>query len=102
MIGQEKNSELVIETVKLRSTCQQRSSTVIPKDFFAQLPEAKVTLLTSKGFKRNDSKTTEVTSIPKSQYDLPDDFVVPENLCIEHEKGVRLVSFFSSGRPRKK
>jgi hypothetical protein len=64
----------------------------IPQEFLDNLPQSKVTLVANKTYQRMDEDKVTAITTPKSSYDIADDFTIPQDLCIEHEKGVRLVS----------
>lgn len=67
---------------------------LIPESFLVNLPKSKVVLLSGRSRRSSSSKAPTIMSVQRFAYDVPDDFVVPPELCIEHEQGIPLVCFF--------
>jgi len=90
--GQEPALEFNIERINTHSLSARASFIPIPKDFFDNLPQSKITRVTKKDYQGTNKPKLTTATTPKSPYDVADDFMIPQNLCIEHEKGVRLVN----------
>lgn len=84
--GREEDTELILQDTSFTS------SPSIPQDFFSNLPKSTVVLVPGKESLRVSTKVTDFTTAPKKTYDLPDDFIIPPELCIQHEQGLRLVT----------
>lgn len=69
----------------------------VSKEFLTNLPSAKVLLVSSKSKRSADEAEETTPKVPRLLYDLPDDFCVPKELCLNQEEGLSLVSHPSNG-----
>lgn len=67
----------------------------ISQDFLTKLPSSKVLLVSSKS-RRSQDGLEEAQEVQGLRYDLPDDFAVPPELCLNQEEGLKLVSKLSN------
>eukprot|EP00826_Nyctotherus_ovalis_P049612 TRINITY_DN6011_c0_g1_i13.p1 TRINITY_DN6011_c0_g1~~TRINITY_DN6011_c0_g1_i13.p1 ORF type:complete len:291 (-),score=83.65 TRINITY_DN6011_c0_g1_i13:50-922(-) len=62
----------------------------VSKEFLTNLPSAKVLLVSSKSKRSADEPEEATPKVPRLLYDLPDDFCVPKELCLNQEEGLLL------------
>lgn len=83
---QKLEEELEVAALKSKNSENEISNSLeLPKEFLDKLSMAKVVLVS------NVSKSQTANTVQEYLYDLPEGFFIPQELCIEHEKGVPLV-----------